>query len=163
MRKYRYFRFKLFNYFYNQDEKNFKSIKFNIKTTQDKIHKVFTKGLNPDEIIYQRKIFGNCDLIVKIDSVFALLYKEVTDPFYIFQICSIILWFYYDYKPYAVVILVTTVVSLFYSVYETRVNLLNIQRMARYTCKLNVFRQSKVEIFLNIKNVSFSSFSQMTK
>lgn len=144
MRKYKYFSFKLFNYFYNQDEKNFKSIKFIIKTTQEKIHKVFTKGLNSEEIIYQRNIFGNCDLIVKIDSFFTLLLKEVTDPFYIFQICSIILWIYYDYKPYAVVITITTILSLIYSVHETRINLVDIQQMARYTCKLNVFRQSEV-------------------
>ena len=150
MQKYKHFRFKLFNYIYNEEEKNFKSIKFIIKTTQEKIHKIFTKGLNSEEIISQRNIFGNCDLIVKIDSVLTLLLKEVTDPFYIFQICSIILWLYYDYKPYAIVILITTFISLIYSVYETRVNLVNIQQMARYTCKLNVFRQSEVKNFYKI-------------
>lgn len=100
--------------------------------------------MNTEEIVYQRNIFGKCDLVVKIDSVFTLLLKEVTDPFYVFQICSIILWLYYDYQPYAIVILVTTAVSLIYSVYEIRENLVNIQQMARYTCKINVFRQSEV-------------------
>jgi len=135
---------------YNEEEKNFKSVKFNIKSTQEKIHKIFTKGLNSDEIIYQRKIFGNCDLVVKIDSAFTLFFKEVADPFYIFQIFSILLWFYYDYKPYAIVILFTSVITLGYSVYETRVNLVNIQQMAKYSCKLNVFRQSEVNFFFKI-------------
>lgn len=158
MQKYKQFRFKLYNYIYNENEKNFKSIKFNIKTTQEKIHKIFTKGLNSEEIIYQRNIFGNCDLVVKIDSVVTLFLKEVTDPFYIFQIFSIILWFYYDYEPYAIVILVTTVISLGYSVYETRVNLVNIQQMARYTCKLNVFRQSEVKYFFFLSRFSNYKF-----
>jgi cation-transporting ATPase 13A3/4/5 len=144
--KYKYFRFKLYTYIYNEEEKNFKSINFNVKTSHEKIHKIFTKGLTSEEIIYQRNIFGACDLVVKIDSVFNLFLKEATDPFYIFQICSIILWLWYNYEAYAFVISITTAVSLIYSVYETRENLVNIQQMARYTCKLNVFRQTEVNL-----------------
>ena len=142
--KYRFFQFKLFNYIYNSNQNNFNSIKFNIKTCQENIHKIFTKGLNTDELKYQRKIFGECDLDIKIESVFALIIKEVTDPFYIFQVFSITLWMFNDYMQYAVIIIITTLISLIISIYETRVNLVNIQKMAKYSCKINVFRQIEV-------------------
>jgi len=134
----------LFNYIYNEDQCNFNSIKFNIKTSEENIHRVFTKGLNSEEIVYQRNIFGKCDLDVKVDSVISLFLREITDPFYIFQVFSIILWLYDDYEQYAFVIIITTLFSLIVSVYETRENLLNIQQMARYNCKINVFRQVNV-------------------
>jgi cation-transporting ATPase 13A3/4/5 len=145
--KYKFFQFKLYNYIYNSAQICLDSIKFNIKTCQENIHKIFTKGLNEDELIYQTKIFGKSDLDIKIESIFALIIKEVTDPFYIFQVFSVTLWMLNDYVQYAVIIIITTLISLIFTVYETRVNLVNIQKMAKYSCKVNVFRQ--IEVFLN--------------
>lgn len=100
--------------------------------------------MNENEYIYQGKIFGKSDLDIKIESVFSLIIKEVTDPFYIFQVFSITLWMFNDYVQYAVIIIITTLISLILSVYETRVNLVNIQKMAKYSCKVNVYRQENV-------------------
>ena len=102
----------MFNYIYNEKEETFNSVSFNIKTTQENIHKIFTKGLTSPDLIYQKNIFGICDLEVNIDSVFTLFIKEVTDPFYIFQVFSVILWFSNDYAKYATVIVITTLISL---------------------------------------------------
>lgn len=146
---YKYFQFKLFNYIYDNENSSFSCIRFNIKTSQENIQNIFTKGLNKEEIIYQTNIFGKSDLDIKIDSVFTLIIKEVTDPFYIFQLFSVLLWFFNDYQQYAIIIVVTTLISLIISVYETRVNLVNIQKMAKYSCKLNVFRQFEVNYFEN--------------
>lgn len=140
----------MFNYIYNEIEENFNSVSFNIKTTQENIHKIFFKGLNISELIYQHKIFGVCDLEVNIDSVFSLFLKEVTDPFYIFQVFSVILWFSNDYAKYATIIVITTLISLIISVYETRMNLVNIKDMAKYSLKVNVFRQ--LEVIFNNNN-----------
>lgn len=142
------FEFKLFKYVYNTAEDDFNSLRFNIKTSQENIHKKFIKGLDYQECIYQKNIFGICDLEVNIDSVFSLILKEVTDPFYIFQVFSIILWLCNNYAKYAYVIIVTTLISLIISVYETRVNLVSIKKMARYSCKINVFRKTQVKIFI---------------
>jgi len=141
---YKFFQFKLFNYIYDKEISNFTSLKFYIKTTQENIQTIFIKGLNNQEIIYQKSIFGESDLNINIDSVFALIIKEVTDPFYIFQLFSVLLWFFNDYQQYAVIIVITTLISLIVSVYETRVNLVNIRKMAKFNCKINVFRQTDV-------------------
>ena len=136
----------MFNYIYNEKEETFNSVSFNIKTTQENIHKIFTKGLTSPDLIYQKNIFGICDLEVNIDSVFTLFIKEVTDPFYIFQVFSVILWFSNDYAKYATVIVITTLISLIISVYETRMNLVSIKDMAKYSLKINVFRNIEVKI-----------------
>jgi len=150
--RYKFFQFKLYNYIYNRNQNNFNSVKFNIKTSQESVHKIFTKGLDANELNYQGKIFGQCDLDIKIESVFGLIFKEVTDPFYIFQFFSIMLWMFNNYVQYAVIIIFTTLVSLIVSVYETRVNLVNIQKMAKYCCKINVFRQ--IEVILSIRKTN---------
>ena len=136
----------MFNYIYNEKEETFNSVSFNIKTTQENIHKIFTKGLTSPDLIYQKNIFGICDLEVNIDSVFTLFIKEVTDPFYIFQVFSVILWFSNDYAKYATVIVITTLISLIISVYETRMNLVSVKDMAKYSLKINVFRNIEVKI-----------------
>jgi predicted P-type ATPase len=97
----------------------------------------------PVEVEYQKQIFGACDLDIKVEGIAKLFLKEVTDPFYAFQIFSVALWFYNQYTNYAIVIVLTTLVSLSISVYETRKNLINISEMARYSCNINVYRQNK--------------------
>lgn len=137
----------MFNYIFNSHTDSFSSIKFNIKTSQENIHNYFTKGLDKNEYVFQRNIFGTCDLEINIDSVVSLFLKEVTDPFYIFQVFSIMLWLNNDYAKYAIVIILTTLISLIISVYETRSNLVNIQQMAKYSSPINVFRQKEVIYF----------------
>lgn len=139
----KFFEFKLFKYLYDSQSNSFHAIKFDIKTSQEKIHKYFLQGLNQDEIMHQKLIFGDSDLDIKVDSLFSLFIKEVTDPFYIFQVLSIILWLNNHYVNYAIVIIITTIISLVVSVYDTWQNLLSIQKMAKYSCPVQVYRRSK--------------------
>ena len=134
------FEFKLFKYLFDPIQNHFVSIKFHIQAQQSHIHKVFTRGLSVNEILFQRKIFGYCDLDINIDSAFKVFLKEITDPFYVFQVFSVALWFSNNYWKYATAIVVTTIVSLGISVWETRVNLLSIQKMAKYSCPVTVYR-----------------------
>jgi cation-transporting ATPase 13A3/4/5 len=48
-----------------------------------------------------------------------------------------------QYELYASIIIFTTLVSLFVGAWETRNNLINIQRMARYSCPVNVLRKEQ--------------------
>ena len=135
------FIFKLFSYVYDPKTSTFKGFEFSIKENQDKILETLTNGLNDTEVSHQKQIFGICDLIVRIPSVLMLLIIEFSDPFYIFQLFSVILWYCNYYAYYATVIIVATIVSLATSVWESRTSLKCIQSMARYSCKVNVFRR----------------------
>ena len=138
------FEHRLYKYLYLDTEDCFVYLKFSIKTTHENIHNYFTNGLNEDEKNHLRSIFGICDLEINIDSVFKLLFNEISDPFYLFQVFSIALWFSNQYETYAAVIVVTSFISIGISVYEIRVNLQKIQKMAKYSCDVNITRKGKV-------------------
>ena len=135
------FTYKLYKYIYIPSTGNFSSLNQKIKTTFNKIHKKLSKGLNEKEIEFQRKLHGICDLQIEIKSFIHILVLELTDPFYIFQIGSVILWLFDEYVAYACVIIFATTSSLLISTYETRQNLLDIQKMAKYECNITVFRK----------------------
>ena len=137
------FTFKLFKYVYDPLEGAFVCLKAQLDTTNEQIIQECCQGLTPEEYEHQRLIYGICDLDIKIKSFLRLLFEEFTDPFYIFQVASVILWFLNEYKLYASIIIAMTLVSLFVGTYETRANLKKIQRMARYSCPVNILRKSE--------------------
>ena len=87
------FQFKLFRYIYIPDSGTFEGVDFKLDTTLQKIHRKCSQGLSENEVEFMRNIFGECDLQIHIDSYTKLLYLEFSDPFYLFQIFSIILWY----------------------------------------------------------------------
>ena len=68
--------------------------------------------------------------------MFALLIKEILNPFYIFQIAAVIFWFWDGYLYYSTCIAVITIGTVVVSLYETIVNNKEIRRMARYSCQV---------------------------
>ncbi|KAJ3308527.1 hypothetical protein HDU76_003893, partial [Blyttiomyces sp. JEL0837] len=62
--------------------------------------------------------------VIEIDSepVFKMMLDKIVHPFYIFQICSILIWTYENYYVYAVVIAVTSVASIFWEIYQAKYN-----------------------------------------
>ena len=53
-------------------------------------------------------------------SIGTLLVKEVLNPFYVFQIASVILWLADEYYYYAIAIIVMSVGGIVSAVYQTR-------------------------------------------
>ena len=137
------FTFKLFQYVFDPMEMNFVPLKVRLDTTHEQIILECTQGLNVDEYKHQRLLYGICDLDIQVKSFIRLLAEEFTDPFYLFQVFSVILWMTNQYELYASIIIFTTLVSLFVGAWETRNNLINIQRMARYSCPVNVLRKEQ--------------------
>lgn len=137
------FKYKLFNYVYNPQTRLFTSIKYDIKLTNENIHNIMTRGLNPKEYRYMKNLYGESDLNIEVKSFFRLLFIEFSDPFYLFQVFSVILWYCNDYQVYATVIVFFTVVSLFTSSYSTLTNLKSIQRLARYSVDVDVYRRNE--------------------
>ena len=62
------------------------------------------------------------------------------NPFYLFQIFSMALWFWDGYRYYATCILFISVTSAVTSLVETVTNLRNIRKMANYSCQVNAMR-----------------------
>ena len=142
------FEYKIFNYIFVPSKNNFEAISYQIKDTHSRIVEEYSEGLNPNETLYMRKIFGICDIDIKINSCGAILFDELTDPFYLFQLYSVILWYCTNYYYYATVIVVLAVLSLVLSVYGTYKNLKKIQEISRYSCPVKVYRRNENNEFL---------------
>ena len=88
----------------------------------------------------QRLRYGKCDIEVPLKSIPELLVQEVLNPFYLFQIFSVILWYWDEYQLYATCILIISLISALTSLFETVRNLRNVRNMAHYSCKVRVMR-----------------------
>ncbi|XP_064185049.1 polyamine-transporting ATPase 13A3-like isoform X2 [Anguilla rostrata] len=77
-------------------------------------------GLPPSTQQYRRLFYGINQIEVKVPSIPKLLIKEVLNPFYIFQVFSVILWSLDDYYYYASAILMMSLLSVCTSLYTVR-------------------------------------------
>ncbi|XP_022702797.1 probable cation-transporting ATPase 13A3 isoform X2 [Varroa jacobsoni] len=70
------------------------------------------QGLTLKEEIVRRVLFGNNLIDVDVQGVMSILFKEVLEPFYMFQVFSVIIWFMDQYYYYAACIIIISVFSL---------------------------------------------------
>ncbi|KAG8515841.1 putative cation-transporting ATPase 13A4, partial [Galemys pyrenaicus] len=84
------------------------------------IHLKFGSGLTREEQDIRRLICGPNTIDVEITPIWKLLIKEVLNPFYIFQLFSVCLWFSEDYKEYAFAIIIMSIISIALTVYDLR-------------------------------------------
>ncbi|XP_007946210.1 probable cation-transporting ATPase 13A4 [Orycteropus afer afer] len=88
--------------------------------TSAKIHVKFGSGLTREEQEIRRLICGPNTIDVEITPIWKLLIKEVLNPFYIFQLFSVCLWFSEDYKEYAFAIILMSIISIALTIYDLR-------------------------------------------
>jgi magnesium-transporting ATPase (P-type) len=112
-----------------------------VTQTYQTLHNEFSGGIQ-SEGAYKLKLikYGKSNIEVPMKPILRLLVEEVLNPFYLFQVFSIILWYWDDYVYYAACILIISVISATTSLVETRKNLANIRKMANYSCQVKVMR-----------------------
>ncbi|XP_041119543.1 probable cation-transporting ATPase 13A3 isoform X2 [Polyodon spathula] len=118
----RYFTLHSTKYYWNDMSQNFEVLKgledLGVKCSS--VHDDHSKGLTEDEQDYRRLFFGENEIAVKVPSIFKLLIKEVLNPFYIFQLFSVILWSADEYYYYALTIVIMSVISIATSLYTIK-------------------------------------------
>jgi cation-transporting P-type ATPase 13A2 len=77
-------------------------------------------------------------------SICQLLVHEVLNPFYIFQVFSVILWVLDGYLMYAGTILTVSTLSVTAEIVENIRNSSRIREMARYTCLVTIRLTDKI-------------------
>uniref|UniRef100_A0A452GX96 Uncharacterized protein n=1 Tax=Gopherus agassizii TaxID=38772 RepID=A0A452GX96_9SAUR len=93
-----------------------------------------------------RKVYGPNLIDVPVKSYLRLLVDEVLNPFYIFQVFSIILWLCDAYYYYAACIFVISAVSIGLSLYETRKQSVTLQNMVKMAIGVRVLRAAGEEV-----------------
>ncbi|XP_040389701.1 polyamine-transporting ATPase 13A2 isoform X4 [Cygnus olor] len=97
-------------------------------------------GLDQQDHSTRRKIYGPNLIEVPVKSYARLLVEEVLNPFYIFQVFSIVLWVCDAYYYYAACIFLISTISLGLSLYETRKQSTTLQNMAKMSVSVRVRR-----------------------
>ena len=82
--------------------------------------------------VLQRQKFGPCNLEVPKKSCWSVLVSEVLNPFYIFQMVNVLIWFYDHYLSYAILIIFISTFSVLVSLYETIKATEKVRRMALF-------------------------------
>ncbi|XP_056419531.1 probable cation-transporting ATPase 13A4 [Hyla sarda] len=93
------------------------------------IHSRFGLGLSKEEQKLRRIICGPNAIEVEITPVWKLLFKEVFNPYYLFQAASLSLWLAEGYIEYSIVIIVITVLSIILTVYDLRQQSVKLNRL----------------------------------
>ncbi|XP_065604292.1 polyamine-transporting ATPase 13A3 isoform X2 [Cyrtonyx montezumae] len=124
LRKYlpiRYFTHHSTKYFWNDSAQSFDVVRgLDDSTFCSSIHNEHSRGLTKEMHDYRKMFFGINEIAVKVPSIFKLLIKEVLNPFYIFQLFSVILWITDKYYYYALAIVIMSVISIVSSLYTVR-------------------------------------------
>ncbi|XP_021065625.1 probable cation-transporting ATPase 13A3 [Mus pahari] len=117
----RYFTHHSIRYFWNDAIHNFDFLKgLDEGVSCASIYEKHSAGLTQGMHAYRKLIYGVNEIAVKVPSVFKLLIKEVLNPFYIFQLFSVILWSIDEYYYYALAIVIMSIVSIISSLYSIR-------------------------------------------
>ncbi|XP_069753130.1 polyamine-transporting ATPase 13A3 isoform X2 [Narcine bancroftii] len=137
--KIRYFEHHNVKYFWNNVLQNFKVLKeLTEGISWSAIHTHHSKGLNKDLEEYRKLIFGSNEVKVKVPSVFELLFNEVLNPFYIFQLFSITVWMFEGYYYYAVAIIIMSIISIVTSLHTVRKQFIMLHDMVAAHCTIRV-------------------------
>ncbi|XP_032308045.1 polyamine-transporting ATPase 13A3 isoform X2 [Drosophila ananassae] len=80
------------------------------------------RGLSSNDQISRRIVYGDNQITIPLRDFKTLLFLEILNPFYVFQIFSVILWFAYDYYYYACVILLMSFFGITVSILQTKKN-----------------------------------------
>ncbi|NWX11494.1 AT132 ATPase, partial [Aegotheles bennettii] len=97
----------------------------------------------------RRKIYGPNLIEVPVKSYARLLVEEVLNPFYIFQVFSIVLWVCDAYYYYAACIFLISTISIGLSLYETRKQSTTLQNMAKLSVGVRVHRPGGEEMVVS--------------
>ncbi|XP_056364277.1 polyamine-transporting ATPase 13A2 [Oenanthe melanoleuca] len=106
-------------------------------------------GLHQQEHSARRKIYGPNLIEVPVKSYARLLVEEVLNPFYMFQVLSMVLWVCDAYYYYAACIFLISTFSLGLSLYETRKQSTTLRNMARMSVGIRVRRSGGEELVVS--------------
>ncbi|XP_068427456.1 polyamine-transporting ATPase 13A3-like isoform X2 [Clinocottus analis] len=134
-------------YFWNEMIQNFEIYKGleDVEVSCASIHSDHSPGLSKTLQDYRRLFFGENEIAVRVPSLFKLLIKEVLNPFYIFQLFSVILWSAEDYYYYATAIVFMSTISIATSLYTIKKQYVMLHDMvaAHSVVRVSVSRGSK--------------------
>ncbi|XP_006819618.1 polyamine-transporting ATPase 13A3-like [Saccoglossus kowalevskii] len=100
-------------------------------------------GFSEEEQSKRLAVYGKNSIDVEVKSYAKLLFEEILNPFYIFQIWSVILWMAEEYYYYSSCIIFISVLSIGISLYETRRQSITLRNMVAHSSTVQVCREDQ--------------------
>ncbi|GLG93617.1 Cation-transporting ATPase [Gryllus bimaculatus] len=99
-------------------------------------------GVTVKEQLLRRVVYGSNEIVVPVRGVITLLFLEVLNPFYVFQLFSFCLWFADNYIYYAMAILAMSAFGITMAIIQTRKNQRNLSSTVHSSDVATVIRGS---------------------
>ncbi|XP_072334439.1 polyamine-transporting ATPase 13A2 isoform X2 [Scyliorhinus torazame] len=149
----RYYIFEGLRYIWIEKKQSFCKLRvLEESLTCEDIHRQ-QRGLSKHNQNTKRRVYGPNVIDVPVKTYLRLLIEEVLNPFYVFQIFSIILWITDQYYYYAVCILVISIISIGISLYQTHKQSVTLRDMVKLTLNVRIHRESGEEEMVNSQDL----------
>ncbi|KAG6587192.1 P-type ATPase (P-ATPase) Superfamily [Phytophthora cinnamomi] len=139
-----WFEFKKQRYVYDYERGEFRRYLATIREDLGKLQRRSDTGLDEHVVRTKQELFGANRISIDKPSIAELLFVKLVHPFYIFQIFSIVVWFFKDYTKYAIVIMSMSTLSLAYEIYSEVSNNNRLCSLVRSNRHFQVLRGSIV-------------------
>ncbi|XP_038629076.1 cation-transporting ATPase 13A2 isoform X2 [Scyliorhinus canicula] len=149
----RYYIFECLRYIWIEKKQSFCKLSvLEESLTCEDIHRQ-QRGLSKHNQNTKRRVYGLNVIDVPVKTYLRLLIEEVLNPFYIFQIFSIILWITERYYYYAVCILIISIISIGISLYQTHKQSVTLRDMVKLTLNVRIHRETGEEEMVNSQDL----------
>ncbi|XP_062987808.1 probable cation-transporting ATPase 13A5 [Elgaria multicarinata webbii] len=119
--KVKYIQVQKIRYVWNLSEKQFSRVgSLEDSNTCYEIHHKFGDGLTERQKDLRRLVCGPNTIEIEIRPIWKLLFKEILNPFYVFQAFTLILWLTQGYLEYSIAIIILSIISIALTVYDLR-------------------------------------------
>ncbi|XP_011496793.1 PREDICTED: probable cation-transporting ATPase 13A3 [Ceratosolen solmsi marchali] len=125
-----------------------KTNEFSKLTSPDKyalcsdLHTEKVKGLSIEEQLLRRLVYGHNKIIVPVQGIQLLFILEILNPFYVFQVFSLIVWFNEGYFYYAIAVMCMSAFGIVTSIRQMRTNQKNLRNTVASTETVRVLRNT---------------------
>ncbi|KYR01086.1 P-type ATPase [Tieghemostelium lacteum] len=145
-----YVLYRFSKFFYNPDTNNFEKSSIQNSHKKSDLITLVKQGLGNEEVSDLKNLFNENVIKIPLKSIPRLFLEEILHPFFIFQIYSVCLWFSEEYYYYAIAIFIIASVSAILNLREIRQNLLSLERIAYFSCPVEVLRNGQFETVFSI-------------
>ncbi|KAM4771101.1 putative cation-transporting ATPase 13A4 [Rhinophrynus dorsalis] len=131
-------------YFWDQEEQTFQRAGvLDDSLTCYEIHTKFASGLTNEEQNTRRSICGPNVIEVDIEPIWKLLFKEVLNPFYAFEACSLAVWLAVGFIEYSIAVIIMTLISIIFTVHDLRKESVKLHNLVESNNSVNVIVRQK--------------------
>jgi magnesium-transporting ATPase (P-type) len=135
----RYFEYKKQRFVYRDLYWSFVLQDATLSKTPAQIHQL-KGGKSVEDAYNQSKLTGKNQILIDDIPVLSMLLQKCSEAFYLFQMASVSIWIYIGYTTYAILILVMSLASVLWEVYQAKVNEIQLRSLTKHEADFFVVR-----------------------